>query len=276
MDIIIPTSTGHWYDIATGESRHMVPYADKKRKGEFRAATIKDAKANGGWAPSVTSILKIIDKEALTIWQVQQAILSALTLPREHGEIDDAFAKRIVDDMKAQTRKAADRGTKIHNAAERFLLGKPIYLEPELNDLFFPLMNWLEQEVEEVIMAEEVLVHREEQYAGTVDLIAVLKSYGPNIVDIKTQNVKAKPIFYQDWGLQLEAYRQAYQHSFPKASPVGLISLVVGSEEAREPECYQWPEEETEARIEAFAAAHTLWRWAKQFPKTPITPLEQF
>lgn len=269
MEILGPDHSSHWYDLATAEPRHRVSYADKKREHETRSATLKDARANG-WCPSVTSILKIIDKEALTIWRVEQAIMAALTLPRVEAETEDGFAKRVVEDMKAQTREAARKGTLIHNAGERYLRGRTVYLEPDVEKLFVPLRDWIDSEVLEVIMAEEVLVHREEQYAGTTDLIAILKSYGPRVVDIKTQGTKTKTVYYGEWSLQLEAYRQAYLHAYPKATPIGLLSLVVTSDEPREVQVHEWPEEDTQDRILAFRAAQDLWRWSRGYPRSGI------
>lgn len=275
MDIVTSENKAHWYDIPSKQSRHYTPYADKKRKGEMRKTTLSDAR-KAGYAPSVTTILDVISKPGLEMWKLETAIMAALTLPQEQGEVTDAFAKRIVEDMKTSARKAADKGKKIHNAAERFLKGQAIYLEPELNELFFPLMNWLEHEVQEVIMAEQVLVHPGDQYAGTVDLIAILKSYGPMVVDIKTQGIKkGKPTIYPEWSLQLEAYRQAY-YKLPKFLSVGLLSLVVSSEEPLEPLAHQWPEEGSTDRILAFRAAQDLWRWQRSYPRTEITELEVF
>lgn len=273
MDIIQADHSAHWYCGRTGLPMHRVPYADKKRKDETRPTTLKDAKSRGLY-PSTTSILSIINKPGLEVWKLEQCLLSALTLPRLHEEMDDQFAKRVAEDMKVQVRKAADRGTKIHRAIERYLNRYPIYLEDELVPCFEPVMKWLDAEVEEVIMAEQVLMHQEEQYAGTVDLIAILKSYGPCIVDFKTKSGEAS--FYLEWNLQLSSYRAAYFNSHPKASPVGLLSVVVASQEPRPVEVHQWPEEDAEATLEAFNAAHTLFRFCKSFPKTPITPLDQF
>jgi len=272
MEILTQDHSAHFYT-TTGQAMHRVPYADKKRKDETRPTTLADAKKLSLF-PSTTSILSIINKPGLEIWKLEQCLLSALTLPRLHEETTDGFAKRVAEDMKVQVRQAADRGTKIHRAIENWLNNKFVYLEKELEPVFDPVLRWLQDEVEEVIMAEQVLVHREEQYAGTVDLIAVLKSYGPMVVDFKTKSGDAS--FYTEWNLQLASYRAAYHHSFPKASPVGLLSVVVASQEPRPVEVHQWPEENAEAALEAFNAAHTLFRFTKSFPKTQIEPREQF
>lgn len=273
MEIITSEDQSHWYDYQANP-RHFTPYADKKRKGEFRKTTLKDAKREG-YFPSVTSILQIINKPGLELWKLEQCLMAALTLPRAEAETEDGFAKRVVEDMKAQTKEAARKGTALHNAAERYLQRKPLYLDDAAAELFVPVRKWLDDEVEEVILVETVQVHQGEQYAGTIDLIAILKSYGPAIVDFKTSaREDIKP--YQEWSLQLESYRQAYLDTYPKASLPALLSVIIASDEPRDVLPHQWPEEGTESRINAFKAAHDLWRWSKDFPRTIPEPLEQF
>lgn len=266
MEIITAEDKGHWYSHA-GQPRHYTPYADKKREGELRKTTLRDAKREG-YLPSVTSILQIINKPGLELWKLEQCLMAALTLPRAEAESEDGFAKRVVEDMKAQTKEAARKGTNLHNAAERYLQRKSLYLDDATSKLFVPVQKWIDEEVEEVILTETVQVHQKEQYAGTIDLIAILKSYGPAIVDFKTQQTKAKPIFYDEWALQLESYRQAYLDTYPKASFPALLSVIIASDEPREVQIHQWPNEDTEDRIQAFNAAHTLWRWSRSYPKT--------
>lgn len=272
MDIIQADNSAHYYT-PLGVPMHRVPYADKKRKDETRPTTLRDAKAKNLY-PSTTSILSIINKPGLELWKLEQCLLSALTLPRLHEETTDGFAKRVAEDMKVQVRQAADKGTKIHRAIENWLNNKFVYLPIELEPVFDPVLKWLQDEVQEIIMAEQVLVHQGEQYAGTVDLIAILKSYGPCIVDFKTKSGVAA--FYQEWNLQLSSYRAAYLYSFPKTTPVGLLSVVVASEEPKPVEVHQWPEEGAQEALEAFNAAHTLFRWTKSFPRTETTELEVF
>jgi hypothetical protein len=45
MSLVSVESSAHYYD-KDGNPRHTVPYADPKRKGEFRSTTVTDAKKN--------------------------------------------------------------------------------------------------------------------------------------------------------------------------------------------------------------------------------------
>lgn len=102
----------HWYDIATGAPRYQVP---NKSTGGMRDTTLRDARQLG-LVPSVTTILQEANKPALINWMIDQALMAALTLPRNEGESLDDFIGRAKEDSKQQAINAAARGTEIHNA----------------------------------------------------------------------------------------------------------------------------------------------------------------
>lgn len=255
--------SGHWYCPETGKACHTVP--NKSKPGTFRPTTISDAR-KGSLLPSVTGILSVIAKPQLVLWLQEQAILAALTLPRERGEIDDAFAARVVQDSKAQVRDAADRGATLHGIAEYYLTYGKVNTTKEYHILFEPLKDWIDKNVQEVIFAERVLVNKEQGYAGTCDLICRIRDVGLAIVDLKGQKYREDtkgmfaPLFYNEWPLQLMAYRRCLGEK-----EVNLISL---------PFCYEkpvqlvhklWPAEDHETYWEAFRAAHTLWKYVKKW-----------
>lgn len=110
---------GHWYD-RDGNQIAEVPRA----KGEvFRRPTLRDARVYQ-WAPGVTTILRVAAAPALEQWKIRQAVLSALTLPRQPGENDAAYLARLDADMGEQARSAAEEGTRIHAALESAYRGE--------------------------------------------------------------------------------------------------------------------------------------------------------
>lgn len=119
-------SGGHWYS-QDGSAAYTV----KAKAGHDRPTTIKDARALS-LVPSVTGILKLADKPALTNWLIDQAILAALTLPRTEGESEQAWLTRVKRDGRAEGKAAAEKGTAIHGAIERHYQGIPP--DPELWD----------------------------------------------------------------------------------------------------------------------------------------------
>jgi hypothetical protein len=268
MTIVMPEQSAHYYD-AEGKPRHTVM---GKTTGRPRPTTVKDMVANG-WYPSVTSILSVIAKPGLESWKSSQAIMAALTLPQLEGEVTDDFAKRVVHDMEAQVKKAAKKGTEIHKTIETYLLGHTTHITPTA----MPAIRWLNENIQEVICAEQVLVNKVQGYAGTVDLICVLKDTSKtSIIDFKSQGPKnGKFTVYPEWGLQLEAYKRAYEGGldskrltperlqWPSLENIDLLSVVVSSEEPQDVLVHVWDQEGSTRRWEAFKAAHTLWKWSK-------------
>ena len=103
------TETGHWY------ARDGSPaYYETNGRG----TTLRDARKLN-LLPSVTTVLGVLAKPALTSWLVRQGILAALTGTRQPDEADDAYIARVTADSKAQAKAAADEGSRIHDACER-------------------------------------------------------------------------------------------------------------------------------------------------------------
>ena len=113
MKLFAPDSA-HWYQ-RDGSPCHCVAATGT---GLPRPTTLRDARKLG-LLPSVTNILGVIAKPALTSWLQEQAVLAALTLPRLAGESEDAFARRVVSDSLTTRDGAADFGTAFHAGAER-------------------------------------------------------------------------------------------------------------------------------------------------------------
>lgn len=188
-------SEDHWYD------RDGLPvYTIKSEEGKSRPTTLRDARKLN-LVPSVTTIMKLINKPALTQWMQTQVLLSALTLPKRSDESEAQYIERILEDSKAQGRAAADKGTAIHNAIEAFYAGQctdhyadHVMAATNAIAVYFGEQGWV---------AERSFAH-ELGFGGKVDLFA------PGlVVDIKTQDFsdpKAVKI-YDEHVIQLAAYR---------------------------------------------------------------------
>lgn len=115
----VPSEGGHWYD-RDGRQVELVPGAN----GNMVKPDIRHARKLG-LLPGVTSVLKVQSTPALTEWLVDQALMSAITLPRIDGESLDDFKVRAKRDSQETGRKARDKGTELHTALERAAQGKP-------------------------------------------------------------------------------------------------------------------------------------------------------
>jgi len=247
--IVIPESNSHWYR-RDGSSIHTTI----GKNGLPRPTNLKDAREHG-YLPSVTSILKVKSKPQLEAWKQEQAIMAALTLPRSHDEPEDMFAKRVVQDMDRQGKEAAEFGTRIHNYIERTHLNIPHQGEFDLLEYCRSYSTWFGENITEVIHAEKVLVNDRENYAGTVDLVAIHKEWGRIVLDVKTQKVKDKPNFYFEWALQLAAYGNCIEE------PVKLVSCIIDSGKPAEPVFKVW--EDYDGALKAFQCCHYLWRYER-------------
>src|SRR3990167_2562812 len=102
----------HWYQ-QDGSPFYSIIGAN----GKERPVTLRDARKVNA-VPSVTTVLSVLAKPALTTWMVKQGIMAALTLPRVEGEPEDSWIARIMGDSKEEAKAAAEEGTRIHDALE--------------------------------------------------------------------------------------------------------------------------------------------------------------
>ena len=138
--------SSHWY---TTDGKPA--YEQRTANGGVRATDLRDARKYS-LVPSVTTVLSVLAKPALTTWLVDQGIMAALTLPRIDGETERAFLDRVRADSKAQAVAAAEEGTRIHDALECAFKGDgcPARYQPhvaavrlELGRLFPDVDDWV-------------------------------------------------------------------------------------------------------------------------------------
>lgn len=286
--------SAHWYR-PTGESVHTLPYADKKRAGESRPTTLKDARTLG-LLPSVTGILDILDKPQLNDWKLEQMtaefqrrmdILCGSDNPKD-GVCDiahrdfDALHEDLVERAFVSVEDAADAGEKVHKGAEMALQGlsydenQPIFL-PELK-AEFPLKTFLDPIVAFVKdndirpTGHEVrIVNRAHGYAGTGDLPMSCRR-GVGFLDFKTRKTKAgKPVkAYDTQVMQIAAYHAPHYGVIPgRTDFVTGCNLFVSTTEPGRIEAVWYSAEQVATAYEAFVNACGLWRFMKGYdPRT--------
>lgn len=213
----------------------------------MRATTLADARKMG-LLYSVTKVCDVVRSPALEIWKLQNALLAALTLPRLEGEEMDAFAHRVVEDMNEQSRKAKGFGSLLHLGIERYLAAGSL-VDWTCREHLHLVRDWLKEHCEQVHASEIIVGDPALGVAGKLDLDCTLKQYGRCIVDFKTQRVKdGKPVFYDEWPLQLAAYRHGRQREFDlfrfTPTPMRIVSVVINSDPDK-PEIYAhwWSDE---------------------------------
>lgn len=195
--------SSHWY-YTDGRPCYELP---KKDGTGNKTPTLADARKLN-LLPSVTTILKVLHKEGLVNWMIEQACLAVLTTPRPAEEPIDAFVERVLKTERVQDQEAKvarDRGTEIHDALESLAKGAPVSDEIAL---------WVRPVWDRVlhlgkpIMAEISLVGT--GYAGKTDLLIEAEaSHLEWIIDYKTTKKLPEKASWDEHRLQLAAYAAA-------------------------------------------------------------------
>jgi hypothetical protein len=257
-----PTSRkdSHYYTV-TGEPAYEIM---GKSTGRPRPVTIADARKQN-LVPSVTTILKLLHKEALVNWMIEQAVLAAMTTPRTTGEADDAFIHRILHEEKVQDQEsqiARDRGTAIHDALEKLFTGQAIdqEIEPWVRPAFTEVAA-----MGQLVATEKILVG--EGYAGKTDLVQ--ESPGAWMLwDFKSAKKLPDPEkpAWPEHRLQLSAYAMAYSRLFPKdlVKPIQVANCYISTIEQGKfviIEHERWED----AYWNGFAPLVKHWCWANSY-----------
>lgn len=247
------STSSHWY-YPDGRACYEVPYADPS-KG-MRPTTLKDARKLG-LLPSVTTILKCLNKPALNDWMCEQAALAVLTAPRLEGEELDAFVKRVLQDERQQddeSAKARDLGTDIHDALECALNGQPW---PES---FSPYVNASMVFLQgRVVATEKVLVGN--GYAGKTDLV-LEDANVIRLVDFKsTKNLPTKES-WTDHRLQTSAYAKALGNTGDKH--VATANLYVSTTEPGKVAYFE-QDDWQDTYAAGFRPVLQYWQWLNNY-----------
>ena len=255
MQLVSREPAGHWYT-KTGEPA----YTQVKKDGGIRNTTLADARKQNLY-PSITTILKLIAKPELDAWKQEQAILSALTLPRIDSESEEDFAKRIVKDSSEQGRSAADFGSIIHDIIHNYFMNK---VEPE--DSRQVAMN---HEIEamlaklnlEVVSMEQVTVGN--GFAGKYDMLAKHSTTGKYwFIDFKTQDFKDKPNVYDEWIWQLEGYSLDSKYA---EEVDGAINIVIKRSDVSDVAAILHPKDVLKQGRQIFLTIFQLWKLIKGY-----------
>jgi hypothetical protein len=154
--------------------------------------------------PSVTTILNVAAKPALTAWLMNQVLMAALTLPKLPEESDDDYCKRVMQDSKEQGKAAANEGTDIHAAIQGYYEGQVVRAhEQSVQGCVDRLQSHFGNKP---WIAERSFGH-ELGFGGKCDLFT---NVGDGIVvDVKSKEFSdpAKVDAYDEHLMQLAAYR---------------------------------------------------------------------
>ena len=222
------SDSSHWY-YTDGRPCYELLKADGKG---MKTPTLADARKLN-LLPSVTTILSILDKPALTSWKVEQGVLAVLTTPRLTGETDDAFVHRVLKVERVQDQEAAtarDRGTEIHGALEDYFNGSKELAE-DIKPWVMPAARAISARGQ-MVATEKILVGS--GFAGKTDLI----QEAPDcwlVWDFKSTKKLPDKGSWVEHVLQLCAYAAAYSRLMAQVGnnkPVQTVNCYISTVEA--------------------------------------------
>jgi hypothetical protein len=246
------SESNHWYTFK-GAPQYTVIGAN----GKERNTTLRDARTMG-LVPSVTTVMNIAAKPALTQWLQKQVLLAALTLPRRDKEAEDDYIARIMEDSKEQGRSAADAGTDIHTSIQRYYEQMPVQFHHEhvrgcaaaIDDHFGAGRDWI---------SEKSFSH-ELGFGGKCDMHSLLQS--GIVADVKTKEFDdpAKVDTYDDHLMQLAAYRMGLGIPTARCANVFVSRSVPGLVVVKE-----WSQPDLDRGWEMFVRLLEFWQFKNKY-----------
>lgn len=226
----------HWYGM-DGSPQYTV----KAKDGSDRPTTLRDAR-KFNLVPSVTTILKVSAKPGLEAWKNEQLLLAALTLPRAPGETEKDFITRIVYDSKETAKKAAERGTRIHESIESWFCGETEVEHKVIAHVFHQEISKYFCVKENHPWIAELSFSHKLGFGGKIDLNCGVHLDSPCgiILDAKSKEFGAddKVEAFEEHLMQLAAYRNGMNlpkarcaNVFVSSTHPGLVKIVEWSEE---------------------------------------------
>lgn len=217
---------------------------------------------------------------------VDQDKSSKLTemLTKIKGMTDNQYFDLLHQAKSAYSRKskdATDTGSLWHNYLDNYIIAKikgieaPVY--PSGNEFIIRSVNqffkWVDEKITEWVISEALVADIDNQYAGTIDAIAIMKD-GPAIIDFKFADNKSIT-----WKLQTAGYakpfsaygidiKKRYVIRFPKSEYLKVWDPKNGKYKLikNELEILEYPEDELAFDFETFMH----YRWAEKWVNKSI------
>lgn len=257
--------SGHWYR-PTGELVLQVPYADKARAGEARSTTLRDARKMGLY-PSVTTIISLLDKPGLRLWQTQEAVRAALVYGKPATfelETLEQRVQHIIEASHEKVEQAADFGSEVHLGLSWYLLGVAdsfVPTTPERSAVVRQFWEWYTSSGELELERSEHSFVSPAGFAGTVDFLGLYRGQ-PVIADFKTQEFERvqDARYYDEHAFQLAGYAVGTGEQHRQRLSIVLSRTVPGLIATK-----LWPIEEAPRWDAAFELLFALWKLVKNY-----------
>lgn len=147
---------------------------------------------------------------------------SRVWLEKWKNKVGEEEAARI-------SKLATDRGTLIHDYAERHFNGETINMhneDPSIRNMVNNLIRGVETGIEDIWGQEQILWSTKYRYAGRTDMVGVWKGK-PAIIDFKTSKKVKYENEIRDYFIQCCSYAVAHNEMFGTGIKHGVIIMTV-------------------------------------------------
>lgn len=210
-----------------------------------------------GELASVTTKLKILAKEALIFWAVEQGV----KLYKKHGDVSRKDLFRLFKDISG---RASRRGTGVHKWIKVYFDTGVFPKEPKQHKGYYRAVKKFFEENEVKPFYYEIVVYSKKySYAGTLDFFGLLNG------DVVIADWKTGKSLYKEVELQLSAYLHAlFESVFVKNDPLYILpSLPKIRMEDVKLKAVLFRKDGTykvcplEQEVELWEALHKIWLW---------------
>ena len=204
--------------------------------------------------PSVTTIVQdVLNKPGLIEWYKRQAILAALTLPRNEGETDASFVDRVLSDSVQEAADAAHFGMAAHHQIEK---RQGPYWDGLLNEMSSGGIVSQREFTQEVGVVGS-------GWAGRFDILLEVDGLKV-LVDFKGREWADKPPRpHDDWIYQLGGYHMALAEA--GTFPNQWVSAMFNRAKEGEWHWHVWDEEDINRGCRGFLHMFELWKIIKKY-----------
>ena len=162
--------------------------------------------------PSITTVLSAYNKQAIIEWRQR---------------VGEEKANEI-------SRKAAGRGTKLHNTVEKYLLNEMTDMKlqtmmPDIKEMFFDMRKIIDENIGDIYGIEQPLYSHKLKLAGRCDCIAEWNGELA-IVDWKTASRTKDKDHIQNYFMQATAYAEMFEERTGRAIDTIVVAISVQSE----------------------------------------------
>ncbi len=168
---------------------------------------------DGQWVPGVTSILGVLNKEAIPKWAAGQVAEYVADHPDGIETLRQMGRGPMVQALKGipwQKRDdAGTRGNVLHDYAEQLLNGEEVDVAAEHIPVMEAALAFMEDWHIEPLLVEAAVASREHRWAGTLDLVARYVHPVSGHEGVAIFDWKSGKALYPEYAWQLNAYAHA-------------------------------------------------------------------